>query len=69
VKENLHKVFFYEKEADRIGNNLIRLIFKMDIELSQKMHLRYFIRHTQRVTDRAEEVADRLTIYTIKRSI
>jgi len=37
--------------------------------LSQKIHLRYFALHIDNVADRAENVADRLAIYTIKRSI
>jgi uncharacterized protein Yka (UPF0111/DUF47 family) len=69
VNNNLHKVLFYEKEADRIGNNLKRRIFETKMELSKKMHLRYFASHIERVSDRAEEVADRLAIYTIKRTI
>jgi predicted phosphate transport protein (TIGR00153 family) len=69
VKDHLHKVLFFENEADRIGNNLKRKIFKMDMELCKKFHLRYFALHIQNVSDRAEEVADRLAIYTIKRTI
>ena len=69
VKDHLHKVYFYEHEADRIGNNLKRLAFQMDIDLSTKFHLRYFVLNVQNVSDRAEDVADRLTIYTIKRTI
>jgi uncharacterized protein len=69
VKDHLHKVYFYEKEADRIGNNIKRQAFQMDIDLSRKFHLRYFALNIQNVSDRAEEVADRLAIYTIKRSI
>ena len=69
VKDYLHKVIFYEKEADRIGDNLKREVFKMDIDLAHKIHLRYFTLHIQNVSDRSEEVADRLAIYTIKRSM
>ena len=69
VKDHLHKVLFFENEADRIGNNLKRKIFKMDMELSKKFHIRYFALHIQNVSDRAEEVADRLAIYAIKRII
>jgi predicted phosphate transport protein (TIGR00153 family) len=69
VKDHLHKVYFYEKEADRIGNNLKRQAFQMKIDLSQKFHLRYFVLSIQNVSDQAEGVADRLTIYTIKRTI
>lgn len=69
VKDHLHKVFFYEKEADRIGNNLKRHAFQLDLRLSEKNHLRYFALHIQQVSDNAEAVADRLAIYTIKRTI
>lgn len=69
VKNHLHKVMFYEKEADRIGDNLKRAAFKLDIELAHKFHLRYFALHIQNVSDRAEDVSDRLSIYTIKRTI
>lgn len=69
VKDYLHKVIFYEKEADRIGDNLKREVFKMDLDLAHKFHLRYFALHIQNVSDRSEEVADRLAIYTIKRSM
>ena len=69
VKDHLHKVYFYEKEADRLGNNLKRLAFQMNIDLSRKFHLRYFVLNIQNVSDQAEGVADRLTIYTIKRTI
>lgn len=69
VNNHLHKIYFYEKEADRIGNQIKRKAFKMDIDLSLKFHLRYFALHIQQVSDKAESVADRLAIYTIKRTI
>jgi predicted phosphate transport protein (TIGR00153 family) len=69
VKDHLHKIYFYEKEADRIGNDLKRQAFGMNMDLSQKNHLRYFVLRIQNVSDRAEDVADRLAIYTIKRTI
>lgn len=70
VKDHLHKVFFYEKEADKISDRVKRKIFrKNDLDLSQKAHLRYFALHIDRIADEAEDVAERLSIYTIKRSI
>jgi predicted phosphate transport protein (TIGR00153 family) len=69
VKDHLHKVYFYEKEADRIGDNLKRKVFQLELDLSLKFHLRYFALHIQTVSDRAENVADRLAIYTIKRTL
>jgi predicted phosphate transport protein (TIGR00153 family) len=69
VKNHIHKVYFYEKEADKIASNLKRHIFKLSIDLGHKMHLRYFAYHVDSLADAAEAVADRLAIYTIKRTI
>lgn len=70
VKDHLHKVYFFEKEADAIGNRLKLAVFQSDeLELAQKMHLRYFALHIDNIADEAESVADRLTIYAIKRTL
>lgn len=71
VRDNLHKVHFYEKEADKISEKLRRKIFASENipRLSHKMHLRNCIDHIDSIADYAEDVADRLAIYTIKRSI
>lgn len=69
VKDHLHKVYFFEKEADSIGNRLKLEVFQSDqLELAQKMHLRYFALHIDNIADEAESVADRLTIFSIKRT-
>jgi predicted phosphate transport protein (TIGR00153 family) len=68
VKNYLHKVYFFEKEADKIGDRLKRRIFASDLDLSCKIHLRYFAMHVENISDHAEDVADRLGISTIKRS-
>ncbi len=69
IKNYLHKVIFYEKEADRVEEKLNTEIFSSDLDLAQKMHLRYFTFLIARVSDQAEGVADRLRIYAIKRSV
>ncbi len=69
VKNHIHKVYFFEKEADKTSNELKREIFRTDLKLSHKIHLRYFAYHVEQISDRAEDVADRLSIYTIKREI
>lgn len=69
VKDNLYKVHHFEKEADSISDRLKRAIFASDLELAHKIHLRYFALNVEKVSDRAEEVADRLAIYAIKREI
>jgi predicted phosphate transport protein (TIGR00153 family) len=67
VTDHIHKVMFYEKEADKISTKLKRAIFATDLELSHKAHLRHFVEQIDNVADRAEDIADRLAIYTIKR--
>lgn len=70
VKDHLHKVYFFEKECDKLSYGIKRKVFRMEkIELSQKIHLRQFARHIDDIADEAENVADRLSIYTIKRSM
>ncbi|MCP4572784.1 MAG: DUF47 family protein [bacterium] len=68
VKDTLFKVHHYEKEADGISDTLKRAIFASDLELAHKTQLRYFALNVERISDRAEEVADRLAIYAIKRN-
>ncbi len=70
VQDHLHKVYFYEKEADKLGYRIKRKVFRTEnLELCQKFHLRYFALHIDTLADMAENVADRLAIYTIKRTI
>lgn len=68
VFDFLHKVQFYEKEADKISTTLKRVIFDSDIEIGQKIHLKSFVESIDNVADSAEDVADRLSIYAIKRA-
>lgn len=69
VKDNLYKVHHYESEADKISNVLKRAIFAGTLELAHKTQLRYFAHNVEKVSDKAEEVADRLAISVIKRDI
>lgn len=69
VKDNLYKVHHFEAEADRNSDALKRAIFATDMDLSRKIHLRYFAQNVEKISDMAEQVADRLAIYAIKRNI
>ncbi|MBW6513713.1 MAG: DUF47 family protein [Candidatus Syntrophosphaera sp.] len=69
VNNYIHKVYFFEREADHIGEKLRRLIFSLDIELSLKSQLRFFAIHIEKISDYAQNVCDRLSIYTIKRQL
>ncbi len=69
VKDHLFKVTHFEREADGISDGLKRRVFAGDLDLAHKIHLRYFALNVEKVSDRSKEVADRLAIYAIKRSI
>jgi len=69
VNNYIHKVFFFEREADQIGEKLRRHIFSLDIELSRKSQLRFFAIHIEKISDYAQAVCDRLAIYAIKRQL
>ena len=69
VADHMHKVSFWETESDKISTALQREIFRRkDMRLSHRIQLRDFVRHMDKIADRAEDVADRLSIYVIKRS-
>lgn len=71
VKEQLHRVYLYEKEADKLADSIKRRIFHdmPEIKLSEKFHLRYFTLHIETLSDAAQKVADTLSIMAIKRTI
>lgn len=72
VKESLHRVYLYEKEADRIGDSIKRKVFQSMPELPElamKSHVRYFTSHIEKLSDIAEKAADLLIIMAIKRTI
>lgn len=69
VRDHVRKVLFYESEADRISTKLQRKVFGSELDLTRKRHLQYFIEHIDELANSAEDVADELSIYTIKRKI
>jgi predicted phosphate transport protein (TIGR00153 family) len=69
VNDHIYKVKFYEREADKIALSLKNEIFKADIPLSRKMHLRFCAQQIEKISDSAEDMSERLAIYTIKRQI
>ncbi len=71
IKETIHRVYFYEKEVDKIAQSLKRKVFQemTNLKLSEKFHLRYFTLHIEILSDAAEKVADLLSIMAIKRTL
>ncbi len=69
VRDHIHKIGFYEREADKIAIRLKKNIFLSGLPLDRKMHLRDSVDTVDRLADEAENVGDRLSIYAIKRSL
>ncbi len=70
VADHIHKVIFWEKESDKVSTRIQKAIFgRQELHLSHKMHLRFFVKQVDRIADEAEDVADRLNIYVIKRML
>lgn len=69
VRDHSSKTIFLETEADKLGTKLQRAIFASSLPLERKMHLRYFVERIDELANSAEDVADALQIYTIKRRI
>jgi uncharacterized protein Yka (UPF0111/DUF47 family) len=71
VKDQLHRVYFYEKEADEMSNKIKRTVYKEmnNLDLAQKNHIRHFVDKTEQLSDTAESIADLLSILAIKRDI
>ncbi|MFQ5994465.1 MAG: DUF47 domain-containing protein [Acidiferrobacterales bacterium] len=67
VRDYNSKVMFYESEADKISTRLKRAVFASDLELAHKTQLRYFVERIDELANEAEDIADYLAIYTIKR--
>jgi len=67
IKNQISEIYRLEKQADVISNKLKREIFcNENLHLSQKAHIRYFIVRTDLLADKAESVADLLSISAIK---
>ena len=55
--------------ADKISTKLKRAVFASDLDLAHKTQLRYFVERIDELANEAEDIADYLAIYTIKRKI
>ncbi|MDP8211022.1 MAG: DUF47 family protein [Candidatus Stygibacter australis] len=71
VSNYVNKVHFYEHEVDDLEEQLKRKAFNStEIErFSHKVHMRYFAEKIAMVSDVAQAVAERLSVYAIKRKI
>lgn len=70
VADHMHKVSFWETEADKAATKLQMQVFKHEsYTLCQKMQIRDLVCHIEDISDQAEDMADSLAIFVIKRSL
>ena len=68
LQDKVRRIYFYQKEADRQAKALKRKVFhEMDsLKLSEKVHLRYFALHIEELALQARNVADQLSVMSIR---
>lgn len=69
VLEHTHRVEAIEGEIDRIEKASIRRLFEMDLSLAEKLWVRDFFSHLAQLSDRAEDLSDRIEIIVAKRRV
>lgn len=71
VEEYVTKVYFYESETDKKEDAIARLVFQAEsiTRLSHKMHLRHFIQQVASISDIAEGIALKLSVFQLKRKL
>lgn len=71
VEDYVNKVVFFEKEVDRIEEQVIRRIFSSNeiSELAKKVQLRRFCERIASLSDISEDISKNLLIYTVKRMV
>ncbi len=69
VEDFAHKVFFYEKEVDDIGEKSRMKLYNTKLDLSSKLEIKNYLLEIEKISDFCQNVCDRLIIYTIKRQL
>lgn len=70
LRDHIHKVSYWEAECDKVSIRMMMALYRRDdLTLCHKSQLKDFIRRIALISDKAEDVADRLSIYAIKRML
>lgn len=69
VRDHIYQVRVYESEADRLSVSIKTKIFSSRLKFAHKINLRDKVNAVDAIADKAEEVADELSIYAIQRTI
>jgi len=71
VNDFSNKVLFYENEVDKLEDTIKKTVFSTDKldTLSERIQLRYFAEKMALISDVAESVCEKLSVFVIKREI
>ena len=69
VRDHVQQAIFFESESDRIEQRLLRSIYSSDLDGFDKLVLREAVEATSYIANLAEDAADHLLIYAIKRTM
>lgn len=71
VAEFSNKVLFYENEVDKLEDTIKKIIFSTDKipTLAERLQLRYYAEKMALISDVAETVCEKLSVFVIKREI
>ncbi len=71
VTEYSNKVLFYENEVDKLEDTIKKVVFSTDKidTLTERIQLRYFAEKMALISDVAETVCEKLSVFAIKREI
>ncbi|MFW6238363.1 MAG: DUF47 domain-containing protein [Halanaerobiales bacterium] len=71
VNDYVNKVHFYEHEADKNEEKILRKIFRSQEldDLAEKIHIRDYTERVASLSDKAETISERVSVAAIKRQI
>lgn len=69
VRDYSHKVYILEQESDDTYNDIKKAIFNSDMDLANKLQLDLLITEVAAIADIAEDCADELLIFALKRDV
>ncbi len=69
VKDAIIRVTAFETEADKIEWETIKKLFKSDLDLCRKLHIRELVEDIAVISDLSEDAAERLGVMVVKRPL
>jgi uncharacterized protein len=67
VRDQINQAQFHRNEVNRLSEKYKRTVFRRELRLSHRIHLRYFADLIEKIAEEAEDVCDRVAIAAIKR--